>query len=200
MQVNNKNLNIKMMITGVGGQGIVYITNILAEAALLDGVEVAVSEIHGLSQRGGVVTAGIGFGKYCTGFSSPGGIDFLLGLEPMETQRCTGFLHSGSAVFFINKTMAPYSVNAGKDSYPDIENYIQFLKRQIRLVHVLKHIPEEIPPVLGNICLLGAAAVSDFFPVSFQSVETAIRSLGDSRDPSKALYALHTGAEMKIEN
>ena len=47
----------KILIAGVGGQGVVYLTNILAEAAMLSNLPVSVSEIHGLSQRGGVVTA-----------------------------------------------------------------------------------------------------------------------------------------------
>ena len=56
--------NKKILIAGVGGQGIVYLSNIIAEAAMLSDIPVSVSEIHGLSQRGGVVTSGIGLGEH----------------------------------------------------------------------------------------------------------------------------------------
>ena len=106
------NKNIKILIAGVGGQGIVYLSNIIVEAAMLSDIPVSVSEIHGLSQRGGIVTSGIGLGENCTGFFGTAGVDFLIGLEPLETQRCLPYLHTKSSVIFGNYRVQPYSVNA----------------------------------------------------------------------------------------
>src|SRR3972149_11927705 len=113
MSCNDK----KILIAGVGGQGIVYLTNILVEAAMLSDIPVSVSEIHGLSQRGGVVTAGIGFGKHNTGFIGKANVDFLFGLEPLETQRCISHLHKNSSVIFCDCKISPYSVNAQMADY-----------------------------------------------------------------------------------
>src|SRR3990172_10454821 len=123
---------IKILIAGVGGQGIVYLTNIIVEAALLSDIPVCVSEIHGLSQRGGVVTAGIGLGKHNTGFIGKANVDFLFGLEPLETQRCISHLHKNSSVVFCDYEIAPYSVNAQIADYPDTESFYEFLKSRCK--------------------------------------------------------------------
>src|SRR3970040_1632627 len=105
---NKMKQNQKILIAGVGGQGIIYLTNILVEAAMLSDIPVSVSEIHGLSQRGGIVTAGIGLGKYCTGFTGKANVDFLFGLESLETQRCISHLHKNSSVIFCDYRILPY--------------------------------------------------------------------------------------------
>ena len=102
----------KIQIAGVGGQGVVYLTNLLVEAAMIADIPVATSEIHGLSQRGGSVTASITFGDNTYGFIEEAGADFLLGLEALEAQRCVKFLNKNSKVVIDNYRILPYSVNA----------------------------------------------------------------------------------------
>ena len=104
----------KILIAGVGGQGVVYLTNLLVEAALEANIHVATSEIHGLAQRGGSVTASLTFGERSYGFIEKAGADFLLGLEALEAQRCLPFLHAGSIAVIDNNRIPPYSVNAEK--------------------------------------------------------------------------------------
>ena len=77
----------------MGGQGIVFLTEIIVEAAMRARINVATSEIHGLSQRGGTVTAGITLGEGTYGMVEEGGADFLLGLEMLEAQRCVNYLN-----------------------------------------------------------------------------------------------------------
>src|ERR1035437_6493156 len=126
--------NKKILIAGVGGQGIVYLSNIIVEAAMLSDVSVSVSEIHGLSQRGGVVTSGIGLGEHCTGFIGKAGVDLLIGLEPLETQRCLSFLHKNSSVIFGNYRVQPYAVNAQMAEYPDVNLFVNYLDEQCKEV------------------------------------------------------------------
>src|ERR1019366_278206 len=170
------NKNKKILIAGVGGQGIVYLSNIIVESAMLSDIPVSVSEIHGLSQRGGVVTAGIGLGEHCTGFYGKAGVDLLIGLEPLETQRCLPYLHKNSSVIFGNNRIQPYSVNAQMAEYPDVDSFVNYLKDQCREVVFIEHFPETIDSVLYNIFFLGRATRMKGFPLKKEKIEEAINS------------------------
>ncbi|MCC6721041.1 MAG: 2-oxoacid:acceptor oxidoreductase family protein [Bacteroidia bacterium] len=183
----------KILIAGVGGQGIVYLTNILVEAAMISDISVSVSEIHGLSQRGGVVTAGIGLGENCSGFMKNAGVDFLIGLEPLETQRCLNYLHKNSCVVFGNYKMLPYSVNAGTSVYPDIVKLMEFLKSQCRKVVFVENFPESIDAVNYNLYLLGKMAVLPDFPLSANIIERAIENIVEGKNKEKSLRIFKMG-------
>src|ERR1039457_3787711 len=124
----------KLIISGVGGQGVVFLAEILVDAAVMAGIPVATSEIHGLSQRGGSVMAGITFGENAYGFVEDGGADFLLGLEILEAQRCLNYLHTQSIAVIDNTKIIRHTVNSGKLQYPDTERLLDFLKENIREV------------------------------------------------------------------
>ena len=84
--MTNKNFNI--IITGVGGQGIVTLLQVIDEAAFIEGYDVKSSELHGLSQRGGSVEAHIRFGKKVfSPMVSDGGADLIIALEALEGLR-----------------------------------------------------------------------------------------------------------------
>lgn len=183
----------KILIAGVGGQGIVYLSNIIVEAAMISNIPVNVSEIHGLSQRGGVVTSGIGLGENCTGFISNAGVDFLIGLEPLETQRCINFLHKNSCVVFGNYKMMPYSVNAQTAEYPDVFKFYDFLKSQCKEVIFTEIFPESIEAVNYNVFLLGKAATLNDFPIKADVIEKAIDNIVEGKNKEKTLRIFKMG-------
>lgn len=187
--------NYKILVAGVGGQGIVYLTNILAEAAMLSDIPVSVSEIHGLSQRGGIVTAGIGLGRYNTGFIGKANVDFLIGLEPLETQRCLPYLHKNSSVIFCNYKIAPYSVNAEFAKYPDVKSFAEYLKQQCKEVVFAENIPESVDSVLYNVLLLGRATGMKDFPFTEKIIEEAIENTVMDYHKGKTLAAFKMGKE-----
>lgn len=193
--MKNKFQNKKILVTGVGGQGIVYLTNILAEAAVLSEIPVSVSEIHGLSQRGGVVTAGIGLGKNCTGFIGKANVDFLFGLEPLETQRCAAHLHKNSSAIFCNYRIAPYSVNAETAKYPDISSFAEYLKKQCKEIVFVENIPSNIDSVLYNVFLLGQAVNMKEFPFDAVIIEKAIINTVTEYNKKRTLAAFNAGKE-----
>src|ERR1039458_5145663 len=193
------NKNIKMLSAGVGGQGIVYLTNIIVEAAMLSDIPVSVSEIHGLSQRGGVVTSGIGLGEHCTGFYGKADVDFLIGLEPLETQRCLPYLHKNSSVIFGNHRIQPYSVNAQMAEYPDVNSFVKYLKEQCKEVVFIEHFPETVDPVLQNIFLLGRATRMKDFPLKKGKIEEAIHSIVTGSYKEKTLNVFKQGVEFEME-
>lgn len=189
----------KILIAGVGGQGIVYLSNIIVEAAMFSDIPVSVSEIHGLSQRGGVVTSGIGLGEYCTGFIGKAGVDLLIGLEPLETQRCLPFLHKGSNVIFGNYRVQPYSVNAQMAEYPDVNEFSEYLKSQCNEVVFIEKFPESIDAVLYNVFLLGRATHMNNFPFEEKKVEEAIRNTVLGHHKEKTLNAFNLGLNNSLK-
>ena len=188
---------IKILIAGVGGQGIVYLSNIIVEAAMLSNIPVSVSEIHGLSQRGGVVTSGIGLGEYCTGFIGKAGVDFLIGLEPLETQRCLSYLHKNSSVIFGNYRVQPYSVNAQMAKYPEVNLFVNYLDEQCKEVVFIEEFPENMDAVLYNIFLLGRATRMKDFPFRAKKIEEAINATVTGYYKEKTLKALLLGLEFE---
>lgn len=192
--------NKKILIAGVGGQGIVYLTNLIVEAAMLSDIPVSVSEIHGLSQRGGVVTAGIGLGKYCTGFVGKAGVDFLIGLEPLETQRCIGFLHKKSSVIFGDYRLQPYSVNAGTAEYPDVNKFADYLSGQCKEVVFIRNFPKGIDTVLYNIFILGRATRIKDFPLKAEKIVAAINASVTGSHKEKTLAVFHQGTAFELKN
>lgn len=187
----------KILIAGVGGQGVVYLTNIIVEAAMLSEIPVSVSEIHGLSQRGGVVTAGIGLGEHCTGFIGKAGVDFLFGLEPLETQRCLSFLHKNSSVIFGNYRIQPYSVNAQMAEYPNVNIFAEYLKKQCKETVFVEKFPEDIDTVLYNVFLLGRATRMKSFPLEAAKIEMAINSTVKGYYKEKTLRIFKCGVEFE---
>lgn len=166
----------KIIIAGVGGQGVVFLTEILVDAAIRSGIPAATSEIHGLSQRGGSVVAGVTFGENTFGFVENGGADFLLGLELLEAQRSLNYLHSNSVAIIDNTKILPHSVNAQKGVYPDTEKFISYLKKNIKGTIFIDEEFAGLAPVMRNIVVLGKAASVKSFPVKSKFIEEAIKN------------------------
>lgn len=191
-------ISMKILVAGVGGQGIVYLTNILTEAAMLSGIPVSVSEIHGLSQRGGVVTSGIGLGEHCTGFIGKAGVDILFGLEPLETQRCLPYLHKNSCVIFGNNRIQPYSVNAQMASYPDMQLFASYLKEQCKEVIYIDKFPDGIDAVLFNVFILGRATRMRDFPLKTEKIIEAINNTVLDYYKDRTLNAFNQGVLFEV--
>ncbi|MDP2647173.1 MAG: 2-oxoacid:acceptor oxidoreductase family protein [Desulfobacterales bacterium] len=166
-----------MIVAGVGGQGGMFLIKILIEAAMIAGVKVSTSEIHGLSQRGGTVYAGITFGENTFGFVEEGQADFLLGLEALEAQRCIPFIHTGTKAVIDSIKILPFSVNAGMAQYPDSEAFIRHLEKNIEKVIYIKHELKGVNPLTRNIYVLGRATRFDDFPLPPDAIEKAIEKV-----------------------
>ena len=182
----------KLIISGVGGQGVVFLAEILVDAAVLAGVPVATSEIHGLSQRGGSVVAGITFGENTYGFVEEGGADFLLGLEMLEAQRCLNYLHTQSIAVIDHTKIIPHTVNSGNVHYPDPEKLLNYLKENIREVIFIEDALPHIEPVMRNLVVLAKAASHPDFPVKSEFIEKAILDHGKG-NPEMAVKIYREG-------
>ena len=116
-----------VLLAGVGGQGVLLGSEVLAEVASLAGFEVKKSEVHGMAQRGGSVVSHLRFGaEVFSPLISRGAADYLVSFERLETLRYLEFLHAGSVVLVNNQQIVPLPVGVGKAVYPaDIGERLQ---------------------------------------------------------------------------
>ena len=118
-----------IMIVGVGGQGTLLTSKILGNAAIAAGFDVKVSEVHGMSQRGGSVVTYVRYGEEVY---SPviglGEADLLLAFEPLEAARALSYLKPDGVLVTNTKKIDPMPVIAGAMEYPD--DVLQKIKAQ----------------------------------------------------------------------
>src|SRR5512144_2458915 len=114
------NVNVyNILIGGVGGQGVLLTSKIIAEAALLAGLDVKQSEVHGMAQRGGSVLSQVRIGdKVFSPIVSEGEADLLIGFEPLETARYLHFLKDDAAVVYNTRSIGTIGVSIGAEQYP----------------------------------------------------------------------------------
>ncbi|MCK4966524.1 indolepyruvate oxidoreductase subunit beta [bacterium] len=114
---NNSITNV--LIVGVGGQGIILASEILASVCIASGCDVKQSEVHGMAQRGGSVTSHVRFGREV--FSptiEEGCADYLLAFEMLEALRFIDYLKTDGVVFVNRQQIDPITVASGVSEYP----------------------------------------------------------------------------------
>jgi len=167
----------KLVLASVGGQGGVFLVNLLVNAATLAGLKVGTSEIHGLSQRGGSVTASLTFGENTYGFVDEGQADFMIGLEPLEAQRNLKYLYPESCAIIDGNRLIPHSVSSQQASYPDTNDFIRYLDEHIRQVIYVSEETQDIAPIMRNLYVLGRASDLKNFPVPIECIQQAIEKM-----------------------
>ena len=116
-----KTENLRIFLTGVGGQGTLLASRLLGEAALAAGYNPMVSETHGMAQRGGIVVSTVVLGDLKSPLISPGEADIVLGFEALETFRALDRCHAGTLVIANTATLVPYPVAIGQAQYPPVD-------------------------------------------------------------------------------
>ncbi len=120
MQVMN------IVIAGVGGQGVLMASKVLAESALTSGMDVKQNEVHGMAQRGGSVISFVRFGdQVYSPVVLPGTADILISFEPLEALRYIHYLKPDGLLVYNKVTINPSTVASGLATYPaDVEEQI----------------------------------------------------------------------------
>jgi len=168
----------RLIMVAVGGQGNLLASKVLGEAALISGVQVRMSEIHGMAQRGGVVESAIVFGEATSSIISDGEADILLGFEPAETLRALNRCSRDTKVITNTATLPPFTVSIGKGVYPDVENIKELLKEKcasLIAIDAMKLAREAGTPMSVNIVLLGALVQSGGLSFTKENVIEAIK-------------------------
>ncbi len=147
------------ILAGVGGQGTILASNILAEVGLELGYEVKKSEVLGMAQRGGTVESHVRWGeKVYSPLVEAGEVDFLVGFEMLEAGRWASFLKKESSVIVNRYRIPPPAVNLGKAVYPKPEEIEALLKNsagQVVWVDAMKIAQDLGNPAVAGVVLLG---------------------------------------------
>ncbi|MBS4023358.1 MAG: indolepyruvate oxidoreductase subunit beta [Dethiobacter sp.] len=109
-----------VLMVGVGGQGIILASKILAQVVLKQGLELKISEIHGMAQRGGSVVTHLRFGaEVHTPLIDTGQADYMIASEKLEAWRWLPMLRRGGTVVVSTQEIKPVPVIIGAQKYPD---------------------------------------------------------------------------------
>lgn len=163
MKENGKVTNI--FLSGVGGQGTILASNILAEVFLKAGYDVKKSEVHGMAQRGGDVTTHFRFGKKVySPLIKHGDVDYLISFEMLEAARYINWVKPEGKIIINKQEILPPAVSLGQMAYPkNIEKmFKKYFKDNVWIVN-----GQEIARKLGNIQAANVVLVgafSNFFP------------------------------------
>ena len=169
----------RLVIVAVGGQGNLLASSVLGEAALLTGIPLHMSEIHGMAQRGGVVESSLVFGDAESTIISDGEADMLVGFEPAETLRAIGKCHANTVVITNLAPLMPYTVNIGQGVYPDLKELQDLIRgKTAKLIafNAAALAKEAGNPLSVNMVLLGALTQAGVLPLSVDEVKEAMRT------------------------
>jgi indolepyruvate ferredoxin oxidoreductase beta subunit len=175
-----------VLITGVGGQGVILISELLGRAAAKDRLRVRGSEILGMAVRGGSVTSAIRLGDNVHGPLIPSGqCHVLVGMEPSEALRNIAYLSKSSLVIVNTAPTVPFTVPLGQSSYPSLE--VIWGKLGKAAGRVIQLDAAGIAGTAGsrlatNIVMLGALFGSGLLPIKLATIKAAI----EQRFPGKA--------------
>ena len=149
-----------IMIVGVGGQGSLLASKILGKAAMDSGLDVKVSEVHGMSQRGGSVVTYVRFGEEVySPVIGKGDADVILSFELLEAARWLPNLKNGGTIVTSTQQINPMPVITGAAEYPDeIVSDIKMLGVDIRAFDAQAIAEEAGSAKASNVALIGLAA------------------------------------------
>lgn len=211
------------LLTGVGGEGVLFTSVLVARAANIEGYEVRGTQLHGLAQRGGQIPTHVRFGYFARGASSQGGgsqrgrgplgreifsptiprseADLILGLEPVEAVRSCYFADRKRTGFVVD-TYPIVSVYSRmlKEKYPSLEEVRKMIApfaKKIVFVDASNLCSKRLgDPIYGNTMALGVAISQGLLPLKRKSLMEAIRQT-TGKYAEKNLMAFRMGLEYK---
>ena len=190
---------IRVVIAGVGGQGTLLATRLIAETAIKQGLNVRIGETYGMAQRGGPVMGHIQIGEAYSPQIRPGEADALLGFEIAEaTRRGVTYLKQGGLAIINSKKMPPVEVISGMRKYPEEEELIRLLKRvssRVAVFDATKLAEKAGDPIATNMVMLGALAVAGVLPFGEEEITATMKESIPARFLELNTKAFRLGAE-----
>lgn len=185
-----------ILFSGVGGQGILLASEVTAYALLAAGYDAKKSEVHGMAQRGGSVTAQLRYGdRVYSPLIEPGKADILISFEMMEAARYLPYLHAQSKVIVNTQQIKPPSVAMGQVPYPaDVLDSISSEGIQVVTVDAFDIARDSGEVKAANIVMVGA--MSAFLPMGAEVYENIINTRIPERFREVNLKAFAAGRKI----
>lgn len=167
-----------VVIAGVGGQGVILMSELLGNAAVADGINVRGSEVLGMAVRGGSVSSTIRLGDEALAPLAPAGkADVLVGMEPAETLRNIGSVSGDSLVIINTEKVVPFTVSSLGSTYPEIETILE--KMRLATSHIIQVNAARLAGEAGsaqsaNVVMLGALFGQGSLPIKIATVKQQI--------------------------
>jgi indolepyruvate ferredoxin oxidoreductase beta subunit len=192
-------MKLDVVFTGVGGQGVVVLSDIFCEAAMLDGFDVAKAEVHGMAQRGGSISAYVKVSdKIISPLIEQGKADLILGFEILEATRTLPMLKPHGTVIVNTKYIPPASVLQGKAPPVKTNDLITLLQKKAKAVYQIDGtgIAQKIGNLLVvNTVLLGAVSALSENPIKQESFKQAMINRLKGKYVDLNLQAFQLGRE-----
>ena len=183
-----------IVIAGVGGQGVLMASKVLAESALASGMDVKQNEVHGMAQRGGSVISFVRIGEQV--FSPvvmPGSADILISFEPLEALRYIHYLKPGGKLVYNKASINPSTVASGLAVYPsDVEEQIARACGNAHGIDALS-----VARAAGNakaVNMVMVGSVMGNLPIDARVIEGVVKALSKDKGVEVNLKALSGGA------
>ena len=173
----------KIQLIGVGGQGTIKASTIIGEAAMKKGLNVVMSEVHGMAQRGGTVVTEFKIGDADSPLIEEGAADLMIAFEPSEALRAINKVNKNSFVIVNSSPIIPFTVSLGISEYPELSSVFKELKTKINHLIIIdaQKIAKEAGNIISeNMVLLGTAIATPGFPIS---KELIIQSMKENLPP-----------------
>ncbi|MCF8031471.1 MAG: indolepyruvate oxidoreductase subunit beta [Desulfarculaceae bacterium] len=186
----------RIVFVGVGGQGNLLASNLLGQAALAAGVQVVVSEIHGMAQRGGVVESAVILGEATSPIVSNAEADVLVSFEPVEALRLLPKANKETLIITNTRPMPPFTVAIGAAPYPPPEESVAYLGKKVKKVVAFdgQALAEEAKnPLSLNMVMLGALFGAAELPIDVKTMKKVIRSQTKKRFAASNVKAFDLG-------
>ncbi len=175
-------MELKLILVGLGGQGVVFFTRLMSHTAMALGYPVMVSETHGMSQRGGSVISHLKIGGSEAPLIRRGTADILLAMEPDEAVRNLSFLHRGGTVF----------VNSEDGLRPEITEHLDRLTLQVYSLPAGQMAMELGTAAVTNVILAGFAVAHSALPLPIETLRETVKTIAP-RGRELNLQALELG-------
>ncbi len=177
--------HVDFILGGLGGQGILFMTKVLARAAVEKGFRVMGAETHGMAQRGGSVVSHLRLGEVESTLVMEGGADFVLALEENEAYRNIPFLKPGGQLY----------ANASNHTFPReaVRSYLDKKAMVYRWAPVAQIAMEMGAPMSTNLALLGFFSAHQQGPVSYEELKETIEKISPERFRAVNLRVLEAG-------
>lgn len=185
-----------VLFAGIGGQGIILASKILAQCAFMSGYMVKESELHGMAQRGGSVICHVRFGDEVYAPLIPRGrADFLVGLEELEGLRYAYYLKPSGTVILNRKRVVPPSTNTTCPQYPhDAKGLLESMGFQVDVVDAFEIANNLGNPKLENIIVMGV--LSRYLPFILSAWEQVIQASVPPKTIDLNIAAFRKGREL----
>jgi len=168
---------LKLLLVGVGGQGVLSIARWLGDAAVLSGHEVRVGQLHGMSQRGGNVEASVLIGPGHSSFIPVGGADVAVGLEPLELSRARPKMSGRTIAVVSSVPIVPFPLAMQGKPYPDPQGLLDSVRELVG--ELIEINGRELAARAGfarslNVVMMGVLSKLGVLPMDDEVILTAV--------------------------